>query len=222
MAFLALSSVLYARSLPDIIKAVRNDPSDFSAWKEFREKSLEKGTSEKDIAKYEPILIAVYDRQAIDAATGGMVITAAILPGKTDGFHNMEVSANMEAAASYARSLCWYSQDGRKVKPENIKYMKGRVIITGCHGEVLSTCPFIDVREVDEVTQDWRKYYKKARKKDISLGRLTWLFLSRNKQVWGVGYEIKEEPMLPGQPMKRGARLALISKSSTGSFRTKF
>jgi hypothetical protein len=212
------------------IHKIRQNPLDFSAWLEFRAQNRAKGTPEKNIARYEPIFLAVCDK-----SENTMILAAVIMPGKDSSLHDVNAPGNNTPAklreiAGYIKMLDWYSADGRKLRFENPKIItrklspegdESRLSLGSCSGEIISTCPAVSAGEVNELDQNWIRMYLKAKRAKKGMSRLAWQFLTKNKLVWGIGYEITEQDMLPGQPVLREARIELISRTSSGSCRVK-
>ena len=209
------------------VRSIRQNPLDFSAWLEYRTQSGIKGVPEKKIARYEPILIAVCDK-----STGTMILLAAVMPGKDSRLYDVNAPGNntpqkLGEIAGYARMLEWYTPEGKKIRFEYPKIITGkfadgpvsRVCLGKCGSEIISTCRFIPVSDVDELSMDWRKYYQRAKKKTPGLSRLNWQFISKNKLVWGIGYDITEQNM--NGEILREAHLELVSGSTTGSCRVR-
>jgi hypothetical protein len=212
------------------INKIRQNPLDFSAWLEFRAQNRAKGTPEKNITRYEPIFLAVCDK-----SLNTMILAAVIMPGKDSSLHDVNAPGNNTPAklreiAGYIKMLDWYSADGRKLRFENPKIIikklspegaVSQLTLGNCSGEIISTCPIVPAGEVNELDQNWIRLYMKAKRAKKGMSRLAWQFLAKNKLVWGIGYEITEQPMLPGQAILREARIELISRTSSGSCRVK-
>jgi hypothetical protein len=191
---------------------------------------MAKGTPEKNITRYEPIFLAVCDKSA-----NTMILAAVIMPGEDSSLHDVNAPGNntpakLKEIAGYIKMLDWYSADGRKLRFERPKIIikklseegdASRLSLGGCSGEIISTCPIVQAGEVNELDQNWIRLYMKAKRAKKGMSRLTWQFLTKNKLVWGIGYEITEQAMLPGQPVMREARIELISRTSSGSCRLK-
>jgi hypothetical protein len=218
---------------------IRANPADFGAWMDFRDNSAAKGLPEDEISKFEPIFIALCDNRPYSNAAsksnpGTLFLIAVILPGKNSGFYAINDPARnshdkLKITSEYVKKLYWYNAYNEKVRfvnpqlqlqPAGGSVETGMLTLGACRGEIVATCPFIPPGEADEMNQDWRDYYRTAYKKDRSLSKLTWVFLSKNRHVWGIGYGVAQEVMLPGQPQKCEARVELISKTSNGSCRT--
>lgn len=221
------------QKLDDAVRKIRANPADFESWELFRDLKISQSLPEGDITRFEPIFIALCDNQPDTMGnTGTMILMAVILPA-TDTLYDVNDPANnsvknLKIIASYIKKLYWYGPDGRRTRYANLqaivqvgKDKKPVLALGGCKGEIIATCPFIHPGEANELNEDWRDLYRKAFKKDRSLSGLSWLFLSKNRHVWGVGFEVGNRIELPGQPISAEARLEVISKSSNGACRLK-